>query len=107
MPTEVGGEMSPSNVISFFVVAVAEARHDARHAAWISSGHRGKALLLRSLRDEFVNAQWVFHVPTPETMDRHFTGALLQEAKDSTRERACIVDMFRPIALEDNMPDVM
>ena len=51
-----------------------------------------------------MNAQWVFHVPTPETMDRHFTGALLQEAKDSTRERACVVDMFRPIALEDNMP---
>ena len=70
----------------------------------------------RRLRDEFMNAHrhandmWVFRVPTPETMDRYHTGALLQEANDATLrsgygairdERARIVELLRPAAFED------
>ena len=76
----------------------------------------------RRLRDEFMNAHrrangmWVFRVPTPETMDRYLAGALLHEANDATRrsgygairnERACIVEMLRPAAFEDDMADDM
>ena len=76
----------------------------------------------RCLRNEFMNAHrhangmWVFCVPTPETMDRYRTGALLHEANDATRrsgygairnERACIVEMLRPAAFEDDMADDM
>ena len=76
----------------------------------------------RCLRNEFMNAHrhangtWVFCVPTQETMDRYRTGELLREANDATRrsgygairnERACIVEMLRPAAFEDDIADDM
>ena len=74
----------------------------------------------RRLRDEFMHAHrhandmWVFRVPTPETMDRYHTGALLEEANDATLrsgygairdERARIVELLRPAAFEEDLPD--
>ena len=74
----------------------------------------------RRLRREFMNAHrhangtWVFCVPTQETMDRYRAGALLDEANHATRlagygairdERACIVDLLRPAAFEDDLVD--
>ena len=56
----------------------------------------------------------VFSVPTPQTMDRYRTGALLHEANDATRssghgairdDRAHIVEMLRPAAFEYDMAD--
>ena len=74
----------------------------------------------RRLRSEFMNAHrhannmWAFCVPTQETVDRYRAGALLDEANDATRrsgygairnEKTCIVEMLRPAAFEDDMPD--
>ena len=72
----------------------------------------------RCLRNEFMNAHRYAHnigvvaVPTPETMHRYRTGDLLREANYATRrsgygairdENACIVEVLKPAAFQDDL----
>ena len=105
-----------------YVHWVAESRPKARERRDADTlAHPGDPVeRARLLRDEFMNAHrhangmWVFSVPTPETMDRYHSGALLHEANHATRrsgygairdDRARIVEMLRPAAFEYDMAD--